>query len=284
MSEKENWSRAEVKAIVADYFAMWAKDLLGLAYNKAEHNRDLRHLIPARSRGSVEKKHQNISAVLWHLGCPYIPGYKPLPRYQGLLRAVVEEQLAEAIEINALISERVQQPAPLLVPTSDRKAKLVPAPVKKEVRELLDEESRRRTKFIRRNYLELEAKNSSLGRAGEDYIIEFERERLWRAGKRTLANRIEHVSETRGDHAGFDILSYEISGKERLIEVKTTRFGQLSRFFVSANEVEVSEVNKGNYFLCRLFDFDKQPKFFVLSGSLQTTCNLKPCTFSAVPG
>ncbi len=49
---------------MADYFAMLAKDIVGAHYNKAEHNRSLREQLPHRSQGSVEFKHQNISAVL----------------------------------------------------------------------------------------------------------------------------------------------------------------------------------------------------------------------------
>ena len=283
MSESENWSRAEVEAIVADYFAMWEKELLGIEFNKAEHNRILRVLVPSRSRGSVEKKHQNISAILWHLGYPYIDGYKPLPRYQALLRTVIEERLVTATTINRLVLEKVRAEAVQPPLNTKAKAVQVPPPIRKEVQTLVAEEAKRRTTFVRRNYLEMEARNHSLGRAGEQFLLNHERERLCRAGRRSLAKRIEHVSDTRGDHLGFDILSFETDGRERLIEAKTTRFGQLSRFFASWNEVEVSEANKKNYFLYRLFDFENRPRFFVLPGSLRDSCNLKPQTFPAVP-
>lgn len=92
----EDWSQTEVEAIVTDYFVMWDEDLRGQNYNKAEHNRNLQKLLNGRDRSSIEFKHRNISAVLWHLGYPYLRGYKPLPRYQRLLRAIVEERLAMA--------------------------------------------------------------------------------------------------------------------------------------------------------------------------------------------
>jgi hypothetical protein len=41
-----------------------------------------------------------------------------------------------------------------------------------------------------------------------------------------LAQRLEPVSATRGDGHGNDILSFETSGADRLIEVKTTAYGQ----------------------------------------------------------
>ena len=75
-------------------------------------------------------------------------------------------------------------------------------------------------------------------------MINFERARLIRAGKERLAASIEHVARVRGDGDGFDVLSFEESGKERLIEVKTTKYGQDTPFFVSRNELAVSEASR----------------------------------------
>jgi hypothetical protein len=86
----EDWSRLEVEATVADYFDMWTGELRGEAVNKARHNQSLRELLHNRSKGAVEFKHQNISAVLIELGFPYVEGYKPRANYQELLREVVE--------------------------------------------------------------------------------------------------------------------------------------------------------------------------------------------------
>lgn len=71
------WTDQENDLIVADYFAMLADDVSGRPYNKAEHRRGLLPLLNDRSEGSVEFKHQNISAVLKGLGEDWIPGYKP---------------------------------------------------------------------------------------------------------------------------------------------------------------------------------------------------------------
>jgi len=58
-----DWSAGEIDLIVADYFDMFGKELTGQLVNKAERNRALQELT-GRSRGSIEFKHQNISAVL----------------------------------------------------------------------------------------------------------------------------------------------------------------------------------------------------------------------------
>jgi hypothetical protein len=134
-----------------------------------------------------------------------------------------------------------------------------------------------------RNYLEIEARNRSLGRAGEDLVLRFEHERLWRAGKRNLADRIEHVARTKGDHLGYDIQSFEIDGNDRLIEVKTTRFGAMTPFFTSRNEVEVSAQHQIHYQLYRVFSFRERPRLFTLAGSLQSSCRLEPVSYSAIP-
>jgi hypothetical protein len=61
--------------------------------NKAAHNAPLQLLLRNRSKGSVEFKHANISAVLTLHGCPYIDGYKPRFNFQALLEQVVLEYL-----------------------------------------------------------------------------------------------------------------------------------------------------------------------------------------------
>ena len=80
----EVWSETEIDLIVADYFAMVSAELAGQPFNKAERNRALQQLI-SRSRGSIEFKHQNISAVMLGLGQPWIEGYKPAANFQNAL-------------------------------------------------------------------------------------------------------------------------------------------------------------------------------------------------------
>lgn len=94
------WSRLEVEATVADYFHMLVMELSGQSYNKSSHRKELLKRLNGRSDGAVERKHQNISAILIENGYPYISGYKPLSNYQELLRQVVEDRLAEDIDVD----------------------------------------------------------------------------------------------------------------------------------------------------------------------------------------
>ena len=49
-----DWSREEVEATVADYFAMLEAELAGTRYDKTEHRRQLLPMLDARSEGSIE--------------------------------------------------------------------------------------------------------------------------------------------------------------------------------------------------------------------------------------
>ena len=62
---------------------MLTLELQGVTYSKASYRGELMRSLPARSKGSVEYKHQNISAVLTLLGAPHIAGYKPAANFQA---------------------------------------------------------------------------------------------------------------------------------------------------------------------------------------------------------
>lgn len=279
----EAWSHEEVEAAVADYFDMLTKELRGESFNKAEHNRRLQQLLRNRPRGSIERKHQNISAILIELGYPYIDGYKPLSNYQQLLRSVVEDRLSAAASLHQTVATVVEAQVEAVPVVGDILSIQVNPPTREQTESRLYERAETSRAPVRRNYLELEARNQSLGRAGEEMVIQFEHKRLWQAGQRTLADRLDHVSRTKGDHLGYDIHSFETDGRDRLIEVKTTRFGSMTPFFASRNEVGVSETREREYQLYRLFNFREQPKLFVLAGALRNTCELEPVSFSALP-
>jgi hypothetical protein len=76
-------------AVVTDYFVMLNAELEGRDYVKAEHRERLVEQT-GRTRGSIELRHQNISAVLKEMGLPWIHGYKPMRHYSGALRSAIE--------------------------------------------------------------------------------------------------------------------------------------------------------------------------------------------------
>ena len=277
----EDWSPAEVAATVADYFAMLGSELRGEPYNKKEYNRQLQSLLHNRSAGAIEFKHANISAVLLELGFPYIDGYKPRANYQQLLMEEVAARLEGNISLEHAAAAAVAAPAIAPPPIRSLSDIIVPAPVGEKNR--ISKERRLPPAAPRRgvNYLEQDARNSSLGHAGELFALEIEHRRLWESGHRHLAERIEHVSQTQGDGLGYDILSFESNGRERLIEVKTTSFGAMTPFFVSRREVDTSVQQALRFNLCRIFKFKESPKVFFLPGSLGLSCVLDAVQYRA---
>ena len=278
----EAWSIEENRRIVDDYVDMLKLELSGETFIKSARNEALREHLNGRTKGSVEFKHQNISAVMIMLGLPYIEGYKPAGNFQDSLLDVAIAKVMDDGDLQNLVAGKVAAPAVRRVaPTSNRDDFFVPVPVREIERGKVRETPIAPRRLTRVNYLEQEARNSSLGLAGEKFVMELEHQRLWTAGARDLADRIEHVSAVQGDGAGYDVLSYDTSGRERLIEVKTTRFGALTPFFATRNEVAVSEKEASRYHTYRVFKFDDSPKVFVLDGSMRTAVQLDPMLYQA---
>ena len=258
---------------------MLACELRGETFSKAAHNRALRQHLYDRSRGAVERKYQNVSAVLIALGFPYIDGYKPLGNVQSLLREVVQQH---APEFEALVARDVEEPQPPVL-MGDLLNILVDPPesTTPEIRHPRPEYAVPGRTAGTVDYLRREARNRSLGDAGEALVMDYERLRLGRAGKDHLARNIEQVSKTVGDHAGYDIRSYYADGRDRFIEVKTTRYGRYTPFYISAGELRFSRTHAHSYHLYRVFGFRKSPLLFTLQGEVEQHVHLHATTYRA---
>jgi hypothetical protein len=272
-----DWTQIEVEAIVADYLKMLSLELAGQAFNKAAHRRSLLEKLNGRTPASVEFKHCNISAVMVDLGFPYIRGYQPRGNYQALLREVAEQQVNRFTTLDSLALAAVQQPAvtPEVIDFSNVATE--PPKLQRVAREV----SPREYVPIKRDYLDREARNTSLGLAGEELVLQYEHWRLNKLGHPKLADRVEHVSQTKVDGLGYDVLSFDVTGRERFIEVKTTAFGKETPFFVTRNELNFSRDSREQFMLCRVFEFRKAPHLFHLRGALDQHCTLDPVTYRA---
>lgn len=278
----EDWSRQEVEAIVSVYFRMLEHELRGDPLSKASERRALEPLLNNRSEGSIGRKHSNISAVLIELGFPYVSGYKPLSNYQRLLYEVVRDRILGAASLVDVMRVRAEEPRVAPVVTErDLLDRLVQPPARTDLRPAQSVIAERRRPRRAENFLEIEARNRKLGAAGEEFAMRFEAERLWRAGQKKLADRVEHVARTRGDGEGYDILSFDHDGEERLVEVKTTTFGAYTPFFVTRNEVDVSFERASQYYVYRIFNFGEDPKLFMVNGHIGSSFLLRAEQFSA---
>lgn len=267
------WQAGEIDAAVADYFLMLAEDRAMLPYSKAEHRRALMRLI-GRTKGSVEYKHQNISAVLENLGVQWIPGYKPARNYQDDLVEAVERYLAahpHAFEM--------AEPTQAAFVWDDGDVLVAPPPP-------LDEASADHSIAMRRliakfDPVERDRLNRELGHAGEEFVVGFERRRLERAGRTDLARQIRWVSQLDGDGAGYDILSFVPSGAERLLEVKTTFGGDRTPFWLTRRECDVAGERAESFRLCRVFQFGNGPRMFELTPPLEDRLSLSAVSYRA---
>ena len=93
--------------------------------------------------------------------------------------------------------------------------------------------------------------------AGELAVIESEKTSLISAGRQDLADRLVHIAKVEGDGAGYDIRSFTPEGEEKFIEVKTTKAGASTPFYVSLHEVQFAADHTDKYYLYRVFDFDE---------------------------
>ena len=280
-----DWSQEEVEAIVDDYLSMLSSELVGENYNKAEHRRALLSKLNNRSHGSIEYKHQNISAVLIEMGVPYISGYKPMRNYQrAFLPKIVNLKISNNTELLNNIGKDVE--SLFDIPSVEDILNVLVSPPEYE-QNIINPEVQEDVKTYGRslrgstNYIAREAANSKLGALGEEFAINYEKARLIYQGKNSLADKIDQVSISIGNRAGFDILSYDEDGTDRFIEVKTTKYGKETPFYITGNELKFSDSHKEKYQLYRIFSFRKNPRLFMLPGSVVSHCNLKPTQFMA---
>ena len=297
-----DWTDDELDLIVADYFAMLALDATGQPFVKAHRARALMQRT-GRSHRSVEFKHMNISAVAAELGLPHVRGYRPMANYQSAIFDAIDRHLDAHPEvlsddfasprllsaaqpwgggprsgggalhshpmpgvsdratlfdgghsgIRTLTLTEAPPPGPPLSPRPEGLARLV-----------------RKYDPAARDH-----RNRALGRLGEEHVFHHERARLIAHDRPDLARRIEWTSQERGDGAGYDIRSFDPTGAERLIEVKATRGGPTTPFYLTRTEREVSLEHPAAWRLYRLHDLSAAPGLFVLPPPLETSVTLE---------
>lgn len=126
-----------------------------------------------------------------------------------------------------------------------------------------------------------DARNRALGERGEEVVLASEIARLRSEGRDDLARRVCWVAKDKGDGAGYDILSFSPTGRERLLEVKTTTGYRTTPFYLSENERALSAERPDAFRLVRLYDFSRQPRAFQLVPPLEDSVLLKPANYRA---
>ena len=80
------------------------------------------------------------------------------------------------------------------------------------------------------NFATENSKNTKLGNAGEDLVVKFEKKYLIDNGREDLAKKVIATRNYKGNAEKFDILSFELDGTKKYIEVKTTTGGKENDF------------------------------------------------------
>lgn len=277
----EHWSIVEVELIIAEYFSMLEKDLAGIKFNKSELNKKLQKFLPKRSHKSIEYKHQNISAVLAKNGYPYIKGYAPAWNFQK--KSVnLEQKVLDFIDNKKKIIESSfelfveDKPFVQITPKFENWLDSPPE------NNIAAEPAEKIFRPIKINYLEREQRNRNIGNSGEQLVFTFEKWRLNQSDKPHLADKVEWVSREKGDGAGFDILSKNLNGSDKFIEVKSTKLTKETPIFFSNTEYDFSKKHTENYWLYRVFDIQSAPRMFEVNGRFDEFCQVEAVSYKGL--
>lgn len=267
-----NWNETEISLIVADYFDMRAKFLRGEPFVKARHYEELQRLT-RRTKGSIERKYMNISAVLERLGLPWLKGYAPFRNFQSALIDAVETFVAKEwniVELPSLPSREIQELRQIFIG---------PAPQKGEVLTSNNDALERLARKF--DPAKRDERNRILGQKGEEQVYRSEIARLNTLGLHDLAKKVKWVSQVEGDGAGFDIRSFSETGEERLLEVKTTTGNNKTPFYLSRNERDFAEERADHFRIFRLYEFGKESKAFLIKPPLENELILEAANYKA---
>jgi hypothetical protein len=133
-------------------------------------------------------------------------------------------------------------------------------------------------------------RNNEIGDQGEEFILEFEIDRLIEtlSVDRAIAmQNVQHLSRLQGDGLGYDISSINDDGSPRYIEVKTTSSNVDQPFFMSENERRFFEEYEDSAFIYRVYDFDKETRHgnvkIISSSELFTDFTFDTTTWKVTP-
>jgi len=131
------------------------------------------------------------------------------------------------------------------------------------------------------DFIEKAKKDAKTGLLGEELVVNYEKDFLIKNHRTDLAEKVKWVAKE-ADGYGYDVLSYDLNGNEKYIEVKTTKLDKDQPFEISANELRTSYEFKDQYWIYRIFSLDtKQPEFYKTQGEMNKHYDLEPTSFKA---
>tara|TARA_Y100000741_G_C18237529_1_gene552344 strand:+ start:707 stop:1705 length:999 start_codon:yes stop_codon:yes gene_type:complete len=134
------------------------------------------------------------------------------------------------------------------------------------------------------DYSKQEKSNKKLGLMGEKLVLRYEKKYLEENKRSDLAQKVAHHSVTLGDGLGYDILSFNLDGKKKFIEVKTTKGINKTDFFITPTELRRSKSEK-EYYLYRIYNYCEETNngnLYIKKGPLSSSFNLIPNEYKAM--
>ncbi|MNH55691.1 hypothetical protein D3C73_74320 [compost metagenome] len=303
-----DWQADELDAIVATYFAMLEGLPTAQRGFKAESKRALDARI-GRGIGSIDFKLGNLAYVAGELGLTRLPGFAPAPNAQkGGIYSALERYLdahPDAWNLGLPLSspfhgegdhEVVEGATPrwptahepdqaFASPWGDQDtppSAILPITAPPPLGPARPPRPEGLARIVRKyDPAARDHRNRALGQLGEHHVFHHERAFLIAHDRPDLARKIRWTSQEDGDGAGYDIKSFDPAGRERLIEVKATRGGPATDFFLTRTEREVSAERPDAWRLYRLHDLAAAPALFQLKPPLEAAVTLTAETWRA---
>lgn len=130
-------------------------------------------------------------------------------------------------------------------------------------------------------------RNNEIGDQGEEFVMEYEKDRLTELLSMDATQYVQHLSRLQGDGLGYDISSINEDGSTRLIEVKTTSGDFNTPFYMSKNEKHFFEEYANNAYIYRVYDFNRETRHgkvkIINQSELFTDFNFDPVTWQVTP-
>lgn len=125
------------------------------------------------------------------------------------------------------------------------------------------------------NFIQNNIENKRIGDLGELWVLKYEIEKLKENGQNNLVNKVKHIAKDEGDGTGYDIQSFNKNGQKIYIEVKTTKSEKNSPFYITRTELERSKIEKENFLLYRLYNYNEENEtadILIIKGDLTNLC------------
>lgn len=124
-------------------------------------------------------------------------------------------------------------------------------------------------------------KDQKTGVLAEELVVEYEKDYLRKNNRDDLAQRVKWVAKE-ADGYGYDVLSFDLNGEEKYIEVKATTLGESTPFEITANEVELSNSKSNHYWIYRVVHMNStEPVFYKVNGNVYEEFELEPIAYRA---